>query len=98
MPLCILCVQLAQICCNLGVDLQKRPFEFLGSEIARTIVHRRELASIDRHKLTTEQIKLLAEQSKGATDVAKWLQIVLAKVSNRLEVRRKFFEQPHQLN
>src|SRR4029453_2814221 len=76
---------------------EKRAFEFLGGEIAPAIVHRRELAAIDRYELTTKQIKIFAQQGKGATDVAQWLQIILAKVGNRLEIGSEFFEQPNYL-
>src|SRR6266545_2979632 len=72
--------------------------ELLVSEIAFAIIDRLELTAIDRHQFTTEEIQLLTQQRKGTADLLDRLEVIFAKIGDRLEIRRELFEQPHELN
>src|SRR6266508_4273019 len=72
--------------------------ELLVSEIALAVIDRLELTAIDRDEFTAEELQLLTQQRKGTADLLDRLEVVFAKIGDRLEIRRELFEQPHQLN
>src|SRR5215212_5880826 len=71
--------------------------ELLVSEIAFAVIDRLELTAIDRDQFTTEELQLLTQQREGTADFLDRLEVVFAKIGDRLEIRPELFEQPHQL-
>jgi hypothetical protein len=62
------------------------------------IVHRFELAAVNRNHRSGEQAQLAAQHHKLGTRRPDRPAIVFAEVGNRLEVRRQPPSQPHQLD
>ena len=61
------------------------------------MVHRLELAAVDRHRVAIEQMQVAAECDEAGADLAYGWAVVATEIGDRLEVRCKAARQPHQL-
>jgi len=91
-------VQRPQVSRDAGVDLLHPPGDLGHRVVLVAIVHRFELAAVDRDHRSGEQAQLAAELHKLTTHRPDRRAIVLAEVGNRLEVRGEPPDQPHQLD
>src|SRR5450631_2114963 len=91
-------VELGQITAYAFLQLRHALLELVVGEVLVPIVDRFELAAIDGNDRVREQIEPAAQHNEFATDVTDRLTVVLAEVSDGLEVRRQAPGQPHQLN
>jgi hypothetical protein len=66
--------------------------------VTLAIVHRFELAAVDRNNGTSEELEPTAKLDKPSAHRPDRRAIVPAEVGNRLEVRRQPTGQPHQLD
>ncbi len=57
-----------------------------------------ELAAVDGHQLAGDQADLAAELHKGPTGRRECCTVVLAKISDGLEVRSQASQQPHHFD
>jgi hypothetical protein len=91
-------VQRPQITRDAGVDLLHPPADLGNRVILVAVVHRFELAAVDRNNGTGEEFEPTAKLDKLHAHRSDRCAIVPAEVSNRLEVGRQPPGQPHQLN
>jgi len=63
-----------------------------------SVVDRLELAAVDGHDAVSEQLQPAAQQHELAAHLADRIAVVLAEVSNSLEVWRQPPGKPHQLD
>jgi hypothetical protein len=61
------------------------------------VVHRLELAAVDRDRVAIEQVQVPAERDEAGADLADGRAVVASEVGDRLEVRREPARQPDQL-
>src|SRR5216683_1439615 len=91
-------IQRREVPRDAGVDLLQ-PLADLGHrEVLVAIVHRFELATVDRNNGTREEFEPTAKLDEPSANRSDRLPIVLAEVGDRLEVRRQPPDQPHQLD
>jgi len=90
-------IQFLHVPRNVLFDLLDARFELALRVVLIAVVHRLELATIDRHLYALEHIQPVAKDDELAADVANRLPVLLAEVGNCLEVRRESVDQPHQL-
>jgi len=81
-----------------GVDLLHPPGDLGDRVILVAVVHRFELAAVDRNNGTGKELEPTAKPDKLPAHRPDRLAVVLAEVGNRLEVRREPPDQPHQLD
>jgi hypothetical protein len=67
-------------------------------KILVAVVHRLELAAVNRNDSLREQIEPTAQHHELSADRADCNPVVLTEIGNRLEIRRQAAGQPHQLN
>jgi hypothetical protein len=91
-------VQCPQVTRDAGVPLFHPPGDLGHRVVLVAIVHRFELAAVDRNNGTGEKFEPTAELHKLTTHRPDRRAIVLAEVGNRLEVGREPPGQPHQLD
>ena len=91
-------VELLQIARDALLDLRHAPLHLGAREVLVAVVHRLELAAVDRHAGLREQAHRAAEPDKPGADLADGAAIVLAEVGNRLVIGSKPARQPHHLN
>ena len=82
-------VQRSQVTRDAGVDLLHPPGDLGDRVIFVAVVHRFELAAVDRNNGMSEELEPTAKLDKLPTHRPDRRAIVLAEVSNRLEVRRE---------
>jgi hypothetical protein len=91
-------IELREIAGDALVDLFQTPLHLGLGEILVTIVHRLELAAIDRHAGFGEQTHRATERNKPGADLPDGATVVLAEIGNRLVIRNKAAREPHHLN
>src|ERR1700686_904778 len=91
-------IKLREIALDAFVDLLQAPLHLGLSEVPIPRVDRLELAAIDRNARVTQQIDAVAKRHKLAADFADRLAIVLAKIGDRLEIRRQAARQPDEFD
>jgi hypothetical protein len=74
------------------------PLHLGAREVLVAVVHRLELAAVDRHAGLREQAHHAAECDKPGTDLPDSPAVVLAEIGNRLVVGSKPANEPHHLN
>jgi hypothetical protein len=88
--------------CEIARDAGFHLLDALGDlghrEILVAGVDRLELAAVDRHNRTREQIELAAQHHELCAGRADRRPVVAAEVGDRLEVRHQSAGQPHQLD
>src|SRR5258706_16110462 len=82
----------------LALTLLHPPGDLGDRVILVAIVHRFELAAVDRNNGTSEEFGPTAKLDKLTTHRLDRRAIILAEVGNRLEVRGEPPDQPHQLD
>src|ERR1700676_560342 len=92
------CVQLAQIASDALLELRSAPFQLRSREVPIAIVHRLELAAVDRHARRREQIHLAAELDEARAHLADGTAVVLPEIGDRLMVGDEAAKQPHHLD
>ncbi len=90
-------VKLAQIARDALLQLSTPPLHLRPREVLVPVVHGFELAAIDGDARCHEKTHLSAEFDEARTDLAQRQAIVFAEVRDRLVVRSKPTEQPHDL-
>src|SRR6266702_3336967 len=91
-------VELVQIAGNALLDLRYAPLHLRACEVLVAIVHRLELAAIDRDAGLHEQAHGATERDKPGADLPDGAAVVLAEVGNRLVIGNKTAREPHHLN
>ena len=91
-------VELLQIARDALLDLRHAPLHLGAREVLVAVVHRLELAAVDRHAGLREQAQGAAQPNKPGADLADGAAVVLAEVSNRLVIGSKPAREPHHLN
>ncbi len=91
-------VELLQIACDAFLDLRHASLHLGAREVLVAVVHRLELAAVDRHAGLREQAHRAAQRDKARAHFADAGTIVLAEVGNRLVIGYKPARQPHHLN
>ena len=91
-------VELLQIARDALLDLRHAPLHLGAREVLVAVVHRLELAAVDRDAGLREQAHRAAQRNKPGADLADGAAIVLAEVGNRLVIGSKPARQPHHLN
>jgi hypothetical protein len=79
-------VQLVQIARNAFLDLRHPPLHLGAREVPVAVVHRLELAAIDRDAGLGEQAHRAAQGDEPDADLADGAAIVLAEIGNRLVI------------
>ncbi len=91
-------VELVQIALDTVLDLLQTARHLRPREVLVPGVDRLELAAIDRHAGLGEQVQLATQRDEPGTDLADRRAIVLAKVGDRLVIRREAAGQPHHFH
>ena len=91
-------VQCPQVTRDAGLDLLHPPADLGYGVVLVAIVHRFELAAVDRNDGMSEELEPTAQPDKLGAHRPDRRAIVLAEVGNRLEVGRQPPGQPHQLD
>ena len=91
-------VELLQIARDALLDLRHAPLHLGAREVLVAIVHRLELAAVDRHAGLREQAHRAAQRNEPGANLADGAAIVLAEVGNRLVIGSKAAREPHHLN
>jgi hypothetical protein len=91
-------VQCPQITRDAGIDLLHPPGDLGHGVIHVAVVHRFELAAVNRNHRSGEQAQLAAQHHKLGTHRPDRCTVILAEVGDRLEVRHQPPGQPHQLD
>ena len=91
-------VHLMQIAGDALLDLRQAPLHLGAREVVVAVVHRLELAAVDRDARFLEQPQGAAERNKPGADLADGAAIVLAEIGDGLVVGRQAARQPHHLN
>ena len=91
-------VELREITGNAFVNLLQAPLHLGLREVLVARVDGLELAPVDGNAGRAEQLEASAQQYKLAADFADGGTVVLAEISDRLEVRRQASRQPDQLD
>src|SRR6188472_4613500 len=91
-------VELLQIARNALLDLRHAPVHLGAREVLVAIVHRLELAAVDRHAGLREQAYRAAQRYEPSANLADGATIILAEVGNRLVIGSKPAREPHHLN
>ena len=91
-------VQLGQVLRDVLLQLRLLAFELLDAQVLAQRGHRLEFAAVDGHQVTGDQPYLAAELYERFARCLKGRAIVLAKISDGLEVRCQAAEQPHHLD
>ena len=91
-------VELLQIARNALLDLRHAPLHLGTGEVPVTVVHRLELAAVDRDAGVRQQAHQAAEHNKLGTDLADGAAVVLAEVGDRLVIGNQAAREPHHLN
>src|SRR5688572_26810005 len=79
-------------------ELRPPPLHLATREVLVAIVHRLELAAVDRHARRCQQAHLTAQIDEASANLADGLVIVLAKVGERLVIGYKAAREPHHLD
>src|SRR6266851_3837170 len=88
----------SQVTRDAGVDLLHPPDDLGHRVLLVAILHRFELAAVDRNNGTSEELEPTAKLDELSAHRPDRRAIVLAEVGNRLEVRRQPPDQPHQFD
>ena len=91
-------VQRPQVTRDAGIDLLHPPGDLGDRVILVAVVHRFELAAVDRNNGTSEELEPTAQPDELGAHRPDRHAVVLAEVGNRLEVGRQPPGQPHQLD
>src|SRR5271154_1027232 len=91
-------VELLQIAGDASLDLRHSPLHLRPREVLVTIVHRLELAAVNRHAGFREQAHGATQRNEPGADLADGEPIVLAEVGNRLVIGDETARKPHHLN
>ena len=91
-------VELLQIARDALLDLRHAPLHLRSREVPVAVVHRLELAAVDRDAGLREQANHAAQRDEACANLADCSAIVLAEVCNRLVIGDQPARQPHHLN
>src|SRR5829696_4324938 len=91
-------VELLEIAGDALLNLHHAPIHLGAGEVPVTIVHRLELAAVDRHAGLREQAHRAAQRDEARAHFADGKAIVFAEVRNRLVVGNEAAGQPHHLH
>ena len=91
-------VELLQIPRDTLLDLRHAPLHLGAREVLVAVVHRLELAAVNRDAGLREQTHRAAQRDEARAHFADRRAIVLAEVGNRLVIGSKSTRQPHHLN
>jgi hypothetical protein len=91
-------VKLLQIARDALLDLRHAPLHLGASEVFVAVVHRLELAAVDRHAGLREQAHHAAQCNEPGAHLADGAAVILAEVGNCLVIGSKTARQPHHLN
>ena len=91
-------VELLQIARDALLDLRHAPVHLGAREVLVAVVHRLELAAVDRHAGLREQAHRAAQRNQPGANLADGATIVLAEVGNCLVIGSKAAREPHHLN
>src|ERR1700704_5739602 len=92
-------VQLVQIASDALLDLRQAPLHLGAREVLVSVVHRLELAAIDRNAgFLREQAHRAAERNEPSADPPDGTAVVLAQIRNCLVIGNKAAGEPHYLN
>ena len=76
-------------------ELLIRTCFLVESDYTIAVIHRLETAAVNGHHRFRKQIKPTTQHDKLAAYLTDRLAVILAKISNRFEVRCQALEQPH---
>ena len=91
-------IELAQIARHTLFELRPSPLHLAAREVPVAIVHRLELAAVDRHACCRQKTHLTAQFDEAGANLADGLAVVFAEVGDHLVIRHKSAEQPHHLD
>ena len=91
-------VELLQIARHALLDLRHPPLHLGPREVPVAVVHRLELAAVDRDAGLRQQAHRAAQRNKAHAHLADGTPIVLAEVGNRLVIGHKSARKPHHLD
>ena len=91
-------VELLQIARHALLDLRHPPLHLRPREVPVAVVHRLELAAVDRHAGLRQQAHRAAQRNKARAHLADGTAIVLAEVGNRLVIGHQPARKPHHLD
>jgi hypothetical protein len=91
-------VELAQIARHTVFELRPPALHLGTCEVPVAIVHRLELAAVDRHARRGQQAHLTAQIDEARANLADGAAIVLAKVGNRLVIGNEAAREPHHFD
>ena len=91
-------VELLQIARHALLDLRHPPLHLGPREVPVAVVHRLELAAVDRDRAVRKQPHRAAQRNKARTHLADGTAIVLAEVGNRLVIGHQSARKPHHLD
>ena len=82
-------VELVQIAGDALFDLRQAPLHLRARKVLVTVVHRLELAAIDRDARFREQAHGATVRNKPVADLPDSVAVVLAGIGNRFEIGKK---------
>ena len=91
-------VELVQIAGDALLDLRHAPRHLRAREVLVAVVHRLELAAIDRDAGVREQAHGATERNEPGADLPDGAAVVLAEIGNRLVIGNKAAGEPHHLD
>ena len=92
------CVELAQIACHALFELRPPPLHLGTREVPVAIVHRLELAAVDRHARRGQQAHPAAQIDEAGANLTDRFAIVLAEIGNRLVIGDQAAREPHHFD
>src|SRR5262249_29409329 len=87
-----------QVSRNALLDLRPPSLHLGAREVLVTVIHRLELAAVDRDAGFRQQAHAATERDKTGADLPDGAAVVLAEVGNRLVIRSKSASEPHHLD
>ena len=91
-------VELAQITGDALFELRATPFHLRPREVPVAIVHRLELAAVDRDARSRQQTHFPAQLDKARAHLTDGTAIVFPEIGDRFVVRDEPAQEPHQLD
>jgi hypothetical protein len=91
-------VERLKISSNTRLDIAHAPFELGVREVAVAMVHRLELATVDRNDYFSEEVQTLAQHYELTANIANRFAVVSPEPSYGFEVGRKPTREPHKFD